>query len=144
MDNTNFNDLNIGKQVEQNPREIITVRPNIATQKLPFVGISANTAGTKEISMILAIIPPDVTSEPHFHSNYETAIYFLKGRIETRYGRGLKHSVVNEAGDFIFIPPGTPHQHQNLSATELAQVLVARNTPNEQEDIVPYDPTLES
>ncbi len=86
MDNTNFNDLNIGKQVEQNPREIITVRPNLATHKLPFVGISANTVDTKEISMILAIIPPNVTSEPHFHSNYETAIYFLKGRIETRYG----------------------------------------------------------
>ena len=43
---------------------------------------------------------------------------------------------MNEAGDFIFIPPGTPHQHQNQIATEPAQVIVARNTPNEQEDIV--------
>lgn len=134
-------------KIDQEPKEIITVRSDIAMQNLqqsPIVGISANTAGTKNISMILATIPPNITSEPHFHSTYETAIYFLKGRIETRYGRGLKHSVVNKAGDFIFIPPGTPHQHQNPSATEPAQVLVARNTPSEQEDIVPYDLTLES
>jgi len=37
--------------------------------------------------------------------------------VETRYGEGLKKSVVNEAGDFIFIPPDVPHQPVNLSAT---------------------------
>ncbi|CAA9589257.1 hypothetical protein AVDCRST_MAG81-4630 [uncultured Synechococcales cyanobacterium] len=66
---------------DQDPKEIITVRSDIATQnpqQSPLIGISANTAGTKKISMILATIPPNITSEPHFHSNYETAIYFLK------------------------------------------------------------------
>ena len=130
---------------DQHSEAIVTVRPDAETltrQRLPyFVGISEATVGAKGISMNLVIIPPGGSAEPHFHRDYETAIYLIKGRVETRYGQGLKQSVVNEAGDFIFIPPGVPHQPHNLSATESAQALVARNDPNEQENVVLYDPT---
>ncbi len=126
--------------------KIITVRPDAETltrQRLPyFVGISGATTGAQGISMNLVIIPPGGSAEPHFHRDYETAIYLIKGRVETRYGQGLKQSVINEAGDFIFIPPGVPHQPFNLDETEPAQALVARNDPNEQENVVLYDPTL--
>jgi uncharacterized RmlC-like cupin family protein len=44
--------------------------------------------------------------------------------------------VVNEAGDFIFIPPDVPHQPVNLSNTEPAIAIVARNDPNEQEHVI--------
>jgi uncharacterized RmlC-like cupin family protein len=108
-------------------------------QRLPyFVGISGATAGTRGISMNLVIIPPGAAAEPHLHKDYETAIYLLKGRVETRYGKGLKKSVINEAGDFLFIPAGVPHQPVNLSSDEPAQALVARNDPNEQENVVLY------
>jgi uncharacterized RmlC-like cupin family protein len=127
---------------------IVTVRPDAETltrQRLPyFVGISGATAGAQGISMNLVIIPPGGAAEPHFHRDYETAIYLIKGRVETRYGQGLKQSVINEAGDFIFIPPGVPHQPFNLDKTEPAQALVARNDPNEQENVVLYDPTQPS
>jgi uncharacterized RmlC-like cupin family protein len=126
------------------PAEVITVRPEAETltrQRLPyFVGISGATAGAKGISMNLVIIPAGGSAEPHFHRDYETAIYLICGRVETRYGQGLKQSVINEAGDFIFIPPGVPHQPYNLSETEAAHALVARNDPNEQENVVLYDP----
>jgi uncharacterized RmlC-like cupin family protein len=122
--------------------EIVTVRPDAETmtrQRLPyFVGISGATAGTRGISMNLVIIPPGAAAEPHLHKDYETAIYLLKGRVETRYGKGLKKSVINEAGDFLFIPAGVPHQPVNLSSDEPAQALVARNDPNEQENVVLY------
>jgi uncharacterized RmlC-like cupin family protein len=128
--------------------EIITVRPDAETltrQRLPyFVGISEATAGAKGISMNLVVIPPGGAAEPHLHRDYETAIYLAKGRVETRYGQGLKQSVINETGDFIFIPPGVPHQPYNLSATEPAHAIVARNDPNEQENVVLYDPAAES
>jgi uncharacterized RmlC-like cupin family protein len=65
-------------------------------------------------------------------------VYLLQGRVETRYGEGLKKSVVNQAGDFIFIPPDVPHQPFNLSGTEPAIAIVARNDPNEQEHVVLY------
>ncbi len=122
--------------------EIITVRPEstiMTRQRLPnFVGISAATVGATGISMNLVIIPPGGSAEPHLHRNYETAIYLLKGRVETRYGPGLSQSVINEAGDFIFIPANVPHQPINLSDTEPAQALVARNDANEQEHVEPY------
>lgn len=127
--------------------EIVTVRPSGTTmtrQQLPnFVGISAATAGAKHLSMNMVIIPPGGAAQPHVHRGYETAIYLLSGRVETRYGPGLRNSIIHEAGDFIFIPADVPHQPVNLSATEPAHALVARNDPNEQESVVAYDPTAE-
>ena len=118
---------------------IITVRPpseTITRQRLPyFVGISRDTAGATGLSMHLVVIPPGAAAEPHLHRGYETAIYVLEGRVETRYGPGLAQSVVNQAGDFIFIPANVPHQPINLSASEAARAIVARNDPSEQENI---------
>jgi uncharacterized RmlC-like cupin family protein len=126
------------------PMQIVTVRPEMTTmtrQRLPnFVGISAATAGAEGISMNLVIIPPGGSAEPHLHRGYETAIYLLKGRVETRYGPGLRESAIHEAGDFIFIPADVPHQPINLSDTEPAQAIVARTDANEQESVEPYDP----
>ncbi len=127
---------------------IITIRPSaevLSRQRLPnFVGISQATAGATGISMNMVIIPPGGSAEPHFHDGYETAIYLIKGRVETRYGPGLRQSVINEAGDFIFIPPSVPHQPKNLSDTEAAYAIVARNDPNEQESVVLYDPSTDA
>jgi uncharacterized RmlC-like cupin family protein len=110
-------------------------------QGLPaFVGICERTAGAGVLSMYLVEIPPRAQAEAHFHDGFETAIYQLSGRIETRYGEGLRESVVTEAGDFLFIPAGLPHQPRNLSETEPASAVVARNDPNEQESVVLYDP----
>jgi uncharacterized RmlC-like cupin family protein len=131
-----------------NPDEIVTVRPTETTmtrQQLPnFVGISSTTAGAKHLSMNIVVIPPGGAAQPHVHHGYETAIYLLRGRVETRYGPGLRHSVIHEAGDFIFIPADVPHQPVNLSATEPAHALVARNDPNEQESVVLYAATTEA
>lgn len=110
-------------------------------QHLPyFVGIGEATAGAAGISMNLVVIPPGAAAEPHFHKGFETAIYILEGRVETRFGRGLARTMVSKAGDFLFIPPDLPHQPINLSATEPARAIVARNDANEQESVVAYDP----
>ncbi|MEB3124019.1 MAG: cupin domain-containing protein [Snowella sp.] len=124
-------------------KDIITVRPSetIDTiQKLPnYVGISGKTAGATGISMNVVIIPPSAKAEPHFHNGYETAIYLLKGNVQTFYGKNLSKSVINQQGDFIFIPDGVPHQPVNLSSTEEAIALVSRNDPNEQESVQVYN-----
>ena len=123
--------------------KIITVRPQEVTntrQQLPnFEGISAATAGATGLCMHLVIIPPGGKAVPHLHKGYETAIYIVKGRAETRYGDGLRQSEINQAGDFIFIPADVPHQPVNLSDTEEVVAVVARNDPNEQESVVLYD-----
>jgi uncharacterized RmlC-like cupin family protein len=122
---------------------VVVVRPaseTMSRQHLPYyVGISETTAGAKNISMNLIVIPPAGAAEPHLHKGYETAIYLLKGRVATRYGHKLEKSIICQEGDFILIKPDVPHQPVNLSVTEPALAIVARNDPNEQESIVRYD-----
>jgi len=124
--------------------EIVTVRPAesvMTLQRLPyFVGVSGATCGAKTLSMNMVVIPAGGSAEPHYHRGYETAIYILKGRVLTKYGERLEREIVNEEGDFLFIPPGLPHQPVNLSASEPALAIVARNDPGESESVVPYDP----
>jgi uncharacterized RmlC-like cupin family protein len=121
---------------------VVTVRPTeqvMSKQGLPnFVGVSGETVGARGLCMHMVIIPPGAKGESHYHDGYETAIYVLKGRAETRYGDLLQHSVINEAGDFLFIPPSVPHQPRNLSETEPVIAIVSRNDPNEQESVVLY------
>lgn len=123
--------------------KVITVRPKeayITRQQLPnFEGISEKTAGSKHLCMHLVIIPPGGKAVAHYHNGYETTIYIIKGRAETKYGTNLEHSSINEAGDFLFIPPSVPHQPVNLSETEEVVAVVARNDPNEQESVVVYE-----
>ena len=49
-------------------------------------------------------------------------------------------STINQAGDFIFVPTGLPHQPINLSTTERAMAIVARDDTDEQEIVSHYDP----
>ena len=121
---------------------VIKTPPEILTrQKLPnFVGISAETVGARGLSMNLVVIPPGAAAEPHFHKGFESAVYVLEGRVETRYGPGLEESVITETGDFLFIPPDVPHQPINLSETQAARAIVVRNDPNEQEHVILCEP----
>ena len=124
-------------------RKALTVRPKetlTTKQNLPYyVGISKETAGAKGLSMNLVVIPPGASPKAHYHKDFETAIYLLKGRVETRFGENLQESTINVEGDFVYIPPGVPHKPVNLSETEPALAIVSRNDPNEQENVIPYE-----
>ena len=128
----------------QEPQTLHAIRPDRAVdtlQKLPyFIGVSGSTVGATGLSMHLVVIPPGARAEPHIHLGYETGIYVIEGRVETRYGEGLTQSIVSEPGDFLFVPPGVPHEAINLSATEPARAIVARNDPAEQDKVAPYRP----
>ncbi|TAK34585.1 MAG: cupin domain-containing protein [Chloroflexota bacterium] len=109
-------------------------------QGLPyFVGISGHNAGARGISMNMVVIPAGGAGEPHCHSNFESTIYLVKGRVLTKYGDGLAQSAIVEAGDFLYIGPNVWHQPINLSETEEAIAIVARNDPEEQEHVILYD-----
>lgn len=114
-------------------REVMT------QQRLPyFVGISGQTVNAKGLSMHLVVIPPGARAEPHVHVGYETGIYVLAGSVCTRWGKTLENEVISHAGDFLFVPPGIPHEAINLSTTEIARAVVARNHPAEQDLVEPF------
>jgi len=124
------------------------IRPDrevMTRQRLPyFIGISGETVQARGLSMHLVVIPPGGRADPHIHVGYETGIYVLQGTVRTRWGPRLEHDAISEAGDFLFVPPGVPHEAINLSDTEPARAVVARNDPAEQDKVLPFTESFEN
>ncbi len=106
-------------------------------------GMSAENVGAKKLSMNVATIPPGGVAYAHIHVDFEVMLYILEGRVRHEYGRGLKKVVENQAGDFIFIEPGVPHEVFNFSDSEPVVAVVARSDAAEWENIIPYERDLE-
>src|ERR1700722_2840922 len=108
-------------------------------------GVSQPSAGSRALCMHVLTIPPGTRGIPHLHDGHETAIYIAEGEVEVWHGPGLAMRTVLRAGDFLYVPPGTPHLPVNRSAAPLVAV-VARTDPAEQESVVVLElpPRLES
>ena len=102
-------------------------------------GLSAKNVGAERLSMNMATIPPGGVAFAHIHVDFEVMLYILEGRVRHEFGDRLTQTVENEAGDFIFIEPGVPHEVFNTSDTEPVVAIVARSDANEWENIVNYD-----
>ncbi|HEX4963163.1 MAG TPA: cupin domain-containing protein [Thermoanaerobaculia bacterium] len=107
-------------------------------------GLSAKNVNASKLSMNVATIPPGGVAFAHIHVGFEVMLYILEGRVRHAYGPGLKKSVDNAAGDFIFIEPGVPHEVYNLSESDPVVAVVARSDASEWENIVDYDRNSES
>lgn len=105
------------------------------------VGLSRKNVGATKLSMNVATIPPGGVARAHIHVDFELMLYIMQGRVRHEYGPGLKKTVDNQAGDFIYIEPGVPHEVFNLSDTEPVVAVVARSDADEWQNIVPYDRT---
>jgi len=101
-------------------------------------GMSGKNVGSTALSMNVATVPPGGVAYAHIHVGFEVMLYILEGRVRHDYGPGLKHSVINEAGDFIYIEPGVPHEVYNIGEGHLVAV-VARSAADEWDRIIPYD-----
>jgi uncharacterized RmlC-like cupin family protein len=102
-------------------------------------GLSAKNVPAKKLSMNVATIPPGGVAYAHIHVDFEVMLYILQGRVRHEYGDGCEKTVENEAGDFIFIAPGVPHEVFNCSDSEPVVAVVARSDASEWENIVNYD-----
>ena len=102
------------------------------------LGMSSKNVGARELSMNVATIPPSGVARAHIHVGFELMLYILEGRVRHAYGPGLTKTVDNQAGDFIFIEPGVPHEVCNLSDTDPVVAVVARSDAGEWEHIVDF------
>ncbi len=107
-------------------------------------GLSAKNVPARKLSMNVATIPPGGVAYAHIHVDFDVMLYILQGKVRHAYGPGLKHVIDNQAGDFIYIEPGIPHEVYNLSETEPVQAVVARSDASEWENIIPYDPKTDT
>lgn len=103
------------------------------------VGLSAKNVGSHKLSMNVATIPPGGVAYAHIHVDFELMLYILQGRVRHEYGPGCRQVVENQAGDFIYIEPGVPHEVFNMSETEPVVAVVARSDADEWQHIIPYD-----
>lgn len=72
-------------------------------------GVSGPMSGSHGLRLHLVMIPPGTRCQPHFHADAESAIYVVSGEADVWHGAGLAKRSMVRAGDFVYIPPGTPH-----------------------------------
>ncbi len=100
-----------------------------------FAGIAAGTAGSTGLCLHVVTIPPGGRAKPHLHESHESAVYVVSGDAGMWYGEGLREHVWMGPGDFLYIPPNTPHLPYNASDTVPCVGVIARTDPNEQEGV---------
>jgi uncharacterized RmlC-like cupin family protein len=98
-------------------------------------GVSSRSAGARALCLHLVVIPPGTRGVPHAHDGHESAIYTVSGETEVWHGEGLRQCSIVKAGDFMYVPPGTPHLPVNRSDVTTIAV-VARTDPQEQESVI--------
>lgn len=104
-----------------------------------MAAISGTSVGSGKIWMGRTHVAPGSSSGDHHHGNTETAIYVVSGRpvfIFAEDGREVR--LETEPGDYVFVPPYTPHREENPDAEE-AVVVIARSS---QEAVVVNLPSL--
>lgn len=101
----------------------------------PVPGVNARTAASRGLCLHLTMIPPGTRGMPHFHADHESAIYTVSGETEIWHGDGLVQRTVVHAGDFMYVPPGTPYLSVNRSHV-MTIAVVASTDPDERESVV--------
>jgi len=100
-------------------------------------GMSAKNVGSTHLSINVATVPPGGVAYAHIHDGFEVMLFIVQGRVRHTYGENLAESVINEAGDFIYIKPGVPHEVFNIGDEPLV-AFVARSAADEWDRIVDY------
>lgn len=90
--------------------------------------ISARTVGSQRVWMGETTVAPRTASSNHHHGDSETAIYVVSGSpvfVFAEDGREVR--LAPKPGDYVFVPPYTPHREEN-PAGETAVVILARSS----------------
>jgi uncharacterized RmlC-like cupin family protein len=102
--------------------------------------ISGKTVGSEKLWMGETHVAPATNSGDHHHGEAETAIYVVSGNPRFVFAEGDDEVVLETGpGDYVFVPPYTPHREENPSPDVPAVVVIARST---QEGIVVNLPSL--
>lgn len=100
-------------------------------------GLSGKNVGSEGLSINVATVPPGAVAYAHIHDGFEVMLFIVQGKVKHTFGEGLQNEVINEAGDFIYIKPGVPHEVFNIGEGDLI-AFVARSAADEWDKIVDY------
>ena len=95
--------------------------------------LSGKTVGAEKLWMGQTHVGRHTASANHHHGDSETAIYVASGHPVFVFAEdGEEIRLTPEPGDYVFVPPWTPHREENPGDEE-AVVVIARSS---QEAIV--------
>jgi uncharacterized RmlC-like cupin family protein len=95
--------------------------------------VSSRTVGSERVWMGQTSVGPRTASGNHHHGDSDTAIYVVSGHPVFVFAEdGEEVRLTPVPGDYVFVPPFTPHREENPGADE-AVVVLARSS---QEAIV--------
>lgn len=95
--------------------------------------VSAQTVGSGRVWMGQTTVGPHTASANHHHGDSETAIYVVSGHPVFVFAEnGEEVRLTPGPGDYVFVPPFTPHREENPTDDD-AVVVLARSS---QEAIV--------
>jgi uncharacterized RmlC-like cupin family protein len=90
--------------------------------------VSGRTVGAEKVWMGQTHVGPRSTSANHHHGDTETAIYVVSGHPVFVFAEGDREvRLTPEPGDYVFVPPFTPHREENPADDE-AVVVLARSS----------------
>jgi uncharacterized RmlC-like cupin family protein len=107
-----------------------------------LAAVSSATVGSEKLWMGQTHVRPAMRSGDHHHGESETAIYVVSGHPEFVFfddAQGAEVHLSTGPGDYVFVPPFTPHREENNDPDHEAVVVIARST---QEAIVVNLPSL--
>lgn len=104
-----------------------------------YEAISGRRLGSRLVWMGQTHVDPTARSGDHHHGESETAIYVVSGTPSFVFAESDREVRLDaKPGDYIFVPPYTPHREENPGGEE-AVVVIARSS---QEAIVVNLPSL--
>ncbi|WP_347059891.1 cupin domain-containing protein [Blastococcus sp. HT6-30] len=90
--------------------------------------VSGKSVGAEKVWMGEAHVAAGTASANHHHGDSETGIYVVSGRPVFVFARdGEEVRLTPEPGDYVFVPPWTPHREENPGDEE-AVVVLARSS----------------
>jgi uncharacterized RmlC-like cupin family protein len=90
--------------------------------------VSGTSVGAEKVWMGQTHVAPRTASANHHHGDTETAIYVVSGHPVFVFARdGAEVRLTPEPGDYVFVPPHTPHREENPGDDE-AVVVIARSS----------------
>ncbi|MCI4361394.1 MAG: cupin domain-containing protein [Thermoplasmata archaeon] len=113
-------------------RHVPSAELSEATTQTPgmrrFEAISGAVTGSEKIWIGQTHLAAGVGSANHHHGESETGIYVLSGHPVFVFAEhGVERRIAASPGDYVFVPPYTPHREENPGDDE-AVVILARST----------------
>jgi len=108
-----------------------------------FSAVSGHRVGATKLWMGQTHVGAAQRSGDHHHGEAETAIFVLSGTPSFVFldeTTGAETRIDTGPGDYVFVPPFTPHREENNDPDHEAVVVLARST---QEAIVVNLPSLQ-